>query len=101
MGRAASAGLEEEVTALVGAIAGEDPETFSSWDGKCASIAPIVGRGLQPSINVLMDLAEPHFSEMEVVPASLSPHREQRSRVPKMIQRGTQPQTKMDKREMK
>ena len=51
--------------------------------------------------NVLTDLMEPHFSEMEVVPASLSPHQEQRSRVPKMIQCGTQPQTKKDKREMK
>ena len=48
--------------------------------------------------NVLTDLAEPHFSEMEVVPVSLSPLREQRSRVPKMIQRGTQPQTKKDER---
>ena len=45
MGRAASAGLEEEVTALVGAVAGEDPETFSSWGGKSASIAQIMGRG--------------------------------------------------------
>ena len=51
--------------------------------------------------NVLMDLAEPHFSEMKVVPASLSPHQEQRSRVPKMIQCGAQLQTKKDKREMK
>ena len=48
-----------------------------------------------------MDLTEPHLSEMEVVPESLSPYREQRSRVPKMIQHGTQPQTKKDKREMK
>ena len=48
-----------------------------------------------------MDLVKPHFSEMEVVPVSLSPHREERSRVPKMIQCGTQPQTKKDKREMK
>ena len=48
-----------------------------------------------------MDLTEPHFSEMEVVPASLSPHQEQRSRVPKMIQHGTQSQTKKDKRGMK
>ena len=51
--------------------------------------------------NVLTDLVEPHFSEMEVVPASLSPHQEQRSRVPKMIQRGSQLQTKKDKSEMK
>ena len=51
--------------------------------------------------NVLMDLAEPHFSEMKIVPASLPPSREQRSRVPKMIQHGTQPQAEKDKREMK
>ena len=50
VGRAASAGLEEEVTALVGAVAGEDPETFSSQGGKSASIAPIMCRGSQPSI---------------------------------------------------
>ena len=30
VGRVASAGLEEKVTALVGVVAGEDPETFSS-----------------------------------------------------------------------
>ena len=45
-----STGLEEEVTALVGEVAGEDPETFSSRGGKSASIAPTMGRGLQPSI---------------------------------------------------
>ena len=45
VGQAASTGLEEEVTALVGAVAGEDPETFSSRGGKSDSIAPIVGRG--------------------------------------------------------
>ena len=50
VGQAASAGLEEEVTALVGAVAGEDPETFSSRGGKSASIAPIMGRGSWPSI---------------------------------------------------
>ena len=50
VGRAASTGLEEEVTALVGAVAGEDPETFSSWGGKSASIALIMGRGSWPSI---------------------------------------------------
>ena len=50
VGQAASTGLKEEVTALVGAVAGGDPETFSSWDGKSASIAPIVGRGSQPLI---------------------------------------------------
>ena len=32
------------------------------------------GQGFVAIDNVLMDLAEPHFSEMEVVPASLSPH---------------------------
>ena len=51
--------------------------------------------------NVLTDLVEPHLSEMEVVPVSLSPHREQRSRAPKMIQPGAQLQTKRNKREMK
>ena len=50
VGQAASTGLEEEVTALVGAVAGKDPETFSSWGGKSTSIAPIVGRGSWPSI---------------------------------------------------
>ena len=49
VGRAASAGLEEEVTALVGAVAGEDSETLFRG-GKSASIAPIVGRGSRPSI---------------------------------------------------
>ena len=50
VGQAASAGLEEEVTALVGAVAGEDPEMFSSQGGKSTSIALIVGRGSWPSI---------------------------------------------------
>ena len=50
VGQVASAGLEEEVTAMVGAVAGEDPETFSSQGGKSASIALIVGRGLWPLI---------------------------------------------------
>ena len=50
VGQAASAGLEEEVTALVGAVAGEDSETFSSRGGKSTSIAPIVGRVSRPSI---------------------------------------------------
>ena len=50
MGRAASTRLEEEVTALVGAVAGEDPETFSSQGGKSTSIALIMGRGSRPSI---------------------------------------------------
>ena len=50
VGQVASARLEEEVTALVGAVAGEDPETFSSWGGKSASIALIMGRGSRPSI---------------------------------------------------
>ena len=79
-------GWKEEVTALVGAVAGEDPETFSSRGGKSTSIASDHGQRLMAIDNVLTDLAEPHFSEMEVVPASLSAHREQRSRVPKMIQ---------------
>ena len=46
----ASAGLEEEVTALVGVVTDGDSGTFSSQGGKSASIAPIVGRGLQPLI---------------------------------------------------
>ena len=50
VGRAASVGLEEEVTALVETVAGKDPETFSSQVGKSASIAPIMGRGSRPSI---------------------------------------------------
>ena len=50
VGQAASIGLEEEVTALVGAVAGEDPEMFTSQGGKSASIAPIMGRGSRPSI---------------------------------------------------
>ena len=47
--------------------------------------------------DILVDPAEPHFCKMKVVPASLSPHRKQRSGVPKMIQHGTQPQTKKKK----
>ena len=50
VGQAASAGLEEEVTALVGAVTDGDSGTFYSQGGKSASIAPIVGRGSQPSI---------------------------------------------------
>ena len=50
VGQVASATFKEEVTALVGAVAGEDPEMFSSWGGKSTSIAPIVGRGLRPLI---------------------------------------------------
>ena len=50
MGRAASAGLEEKVAALVEAVTDEDFVTFSSWGGRTASIAPIVGRGSWPSI---------------------------------------------------
>ena len=50
VGLVTSTRLEEEVTALVGVVAGEDPETFSSQGGKSASITPIVGRGSQPSI---------------------------------------------------
>ena len=47
---AVSAGLEEEVTALVGVVTDGDSGTFFSWSGKSASIAPIMGKGLQPSI---------------------------------------------------
>ena len=50
VGQAASAGLEEEVTALVGVVTDGDSGTFSSWGGKSTSIAPIVGRGSWPSI---------------------------------------------------
>ena len=50
VGWAASIGLEEEVTVLVGAVTDEDSRTFSSWGGKSASIAPIVGKDSQPSI---------------------------------------------------
>ena len=50
VGRAASTGLEEEVTALVGAVTDEDSGMFSSRGGKSASIAPIMGRGSQPLI---------------------------------------------------
>ena len=48
--QAASTGLEEGMTALVGAVVDEDSETFSSQDGRSASIALIVGRGSWPSI---------------------------------------------------
>ena len=50
VGQAASTGLEEEVTALVGAVTDEDSRTFSSRGGKSASIALIMGKGSQPSI---------------------------------------------------
>ena len=50
VGQVASTGLEEEVTVLVGAVADKDSGTFSSWGGKSASIAPIVGRGSWSSI---------------------------------------------------
>ena len=50
VGWGAGAGLEEEVTALVGAVTDEDSRTFSSWGGKSASIALIMGKGSQPSI---------------------------------------------------
>ena len=50
VGQAVSARLEEEATALVGAVTDGDSRTFSSWGGKSASIAPIMGRGPQPSI---------------------------------------------------
>ena len=45
VGQAASARLEEEVTALVGAVTDGDSGMFSSRGGKSASIAQIVGRG--------------------------------------------------------
>ena len=50
VGWAVSAGLEEEVTALVGAVTDEDSRTFSSRGGKSTSIAPIMGKGSWPSI---------------------------------------------------
>ena len=50
VGRAAHAKLEEEMTALIGAVADEDSETFSSRGGKSASIARIMGRDSRPSI---------------------------------------------------
>ena len=50
MGQVASAGLEEEVTVLVGVVTDEDSGTFSSRGGKSASIAPIMGKGSQPLI---------------------------------------------------
>ena len=40
-----------------------------------------------------MDLAEPHFSEVKMVPVGLHPSREQWSRVSKVIQHGAKPQT--------
>ena len=49
VGRAVNAGPEEEVIALVGAVADEGSGMFSRG-GKAASIALIVGRGLWPSI---------------------------------------------------
>ena len=50
VGQAASAGLEEKVTALVGVVTDEDSGTFSSRGGKSASIVLIVSRGSQPLI---------------------------------------------------
>ena len=50
VGRAVSAGLEEEVTALVGVVTDGDSGTFSSQGGKSTSIVPIMGKGLWPSI---------------------------------------------------
>ena len=50
VGQVVSARLEEEVTASVGAVTDEDSGTFSSWGGKSASIAPIVGKGSWPLI---------------------------------------------------
>ena len=40
-----------------------------------------------------MDLIEAHFSEVKIVPVGLPPSQEQWSRVSKVIQHGTQPQT--------
>ena len=50
VGRAASARLEEEVTALVGVVTDGNSGTFSSRGDRSTSIAPIMGRGSQPSI---------------------------------------------------
>ena len=50
VGRAASARLEEEVTALVGMVTDGDSGTFSSQGGKSTSIAPIMGKGSWPLI---------------------------------------------------
>ena len=50
VGWAASARLEEEVTALVGAVTDGDSRMFSFRGGEPASIAPITGRGSWPSI---------------------------------------------------
>ena len=50
VGQVADAGFEEKVAVLVGAAAGEDSGTSSSRGGKTASIAPIMGRGLRPSM---------------------------------------------------
>ena len=47
-----------------------------------------------------MDIMEPHFSEVKIVPAGLPPSQEQWSRVSKVIQRGAQSQTGKE-REMK
>ena len=40
-----------------------------------------------------MDIAEPHFSEVKIVPAGLPPSQEQWSRISKVIQHGAQLQT--------
>ena len=50
VGWVASARLEEEVTVLVGAVTDGDSGMFSSRGGKSTSIAPIMGKGLQPPI---------------------------------------------------
>ena len=50
VGQVVSTGLEEEVTALVGAVTDGDSGMFSSPGGKSTSIAPIWGKGSQPSI---------------------------------------------------
>ena len=45
MGRAASAGLGEEVAVLVEEVADKDSGTSSSWGGKTAKTVPIGGSG--------------------------------------------------------
>ena len=60
VGWAANDGLEEEVMALVEAVADEGFRTFSQGS-KSASIAPIVGRGSQPSI-MFWQISQSHTS---------------------------------------
>ena len=54
---------------------------------------PKCGQGLMAIDDVLMDIAKPHFSEMETAPAGLPPSQKQQSGVSKVIQHGTQPET--------